>query len=55
MAITKIPGGMIAASSITSADILDSTITNAKLALDPSNASNLSSGSVPGKWKFSTI
>ena len=38
---------MIAASSITSADILDSTITNAKLALDPSNASNLSSGSVP--------
>ena len=47
MALTKIPGGLIADSSITSTDILDSTITNAKLAVNPANASNLSSGSVP--------
>ena len=47
MVLTKIPGGLIADSSITSADIQDSTITNAKMAVDPSNASNLSSGDVP--------
>ena len=47
MVLTKIPGGLIADSSITSADIQDSTITNAKMALDPANASNLSSGDVP--------
>ena len=47
MALTKVVGGVIADSTITSADILDSTITNAKMAVDPSNASNLSSGDVP--------
>ena len=47
MALTKVVGGVIADSSITSTDITDSTITNAKMALDPSNASNLSSGDVP--------
>ena len=38
MALTKVVGGVIADSSITSTDILDSTITNAKLAVDPANA-----------------
>ena len=47
MVLTKIPGGLITDSSITSADIQDSTITNSKLVNDPSNASNLNSGSVP--------
>ena len=47
MALTKVVGGVIADSSITSTDITDSTITNAKMAVDPSNASNLSSGDVP--------
>ena len=47
MVLTKIPGGLIADGSITSADITDSTITNAKMAVDPSNASNLNSGDVP--------
>ena len=47
MPLTKVPGTLIADSSITSADILDSTITNAKLAVNPANASNLSSGDVP--------
>ena len=47
MVLTKIPGGLITDSSITSADIQDSTITNAKMAVDPANASNLSSGDVP--------
>ena len=47
MTLTKVVGGVIADTTITSADILDSTITNAKLAVDPSNASNLSSGDVP--------
>ena len=47
MALTKVPGTLIADSTITSTDILDSTITNAKMAVNPSNASNLSSGDVP--------
>ena len=47
MALTKVVGGVIADTTITSTDILDSTITNAKMALSPANASNLSSGSVP--------
>ena len=47
MALTKVPGTLIADTTITSTDILDSTITNAKLAVDPANASNLSSGDVP--------
>ena len=47
MALTKVVGGVIADSSITSTDITDCTITNAKMSVDPSNASNLSSGSVP--------
>ena len=47
MTLTKVVGGVIADTTITSADITDSTITNAKMAVDPSNASNLSSGSVP--------
>ena len=47
MVLTKIPGGLIEDGSITSADITDSTITNAKMAVDPANASNLSSGDVP--------
>ena len=47
MTLTKVVGGVIADSTITSTDILDSTITNAKLAVDPANASNLSSGDVP--------
>ena len=47
MVLTKVPGTLIADASITSTDIQDTTITNAKMAVDPSNASNLSSGSVP--------
>jgi hypothetical protein len=47
MTLTKVVGGIIADSTITSVDILDSTITNAKMAVDPSNASNLNSGDVP--------
>ena len=47
MTLTKVVGGVIADSTITSTDITDSTITNAKLAVDPANASNLSSGDVP--------
>ena len=47
MTLTKIPGSSIVDGTITSADITDSTITNAKMAVDPANASNLSSGSVP--------
>ena len=47
MTLTKVPGTLITDASITSADILDSTITNAKVAVDPANASNLSSGDVP--------
>ena len=47
MVLTKIPGSLITDASITSADIQDSTITNAKMAVDPANASNLSSGDVP--------
>ena len=47
MTLTKVVGGVIADTTITSTDILDSTITNAKMALSPANASNLSSGSVP--------
>ena len=47
MTLTKVVGGVIADTTITSVDILDSTITNAKMALDPANASNLSSGDVP--------
>ena len=47
MVLTKIPGSSIVDGTITSTDILDSTITNAKMALSPANASNLSSGSVP--------
>ena len=47
MVLTKIPGSLITDATITSADIQDSTITNAKMAVDPANASNLSSGDVP--------
>jgi len=47
MPLTKIPGGIIADGTIASVDITDSTITNAKMAVNPSNASNLSSGEVP--------
>ena len=47
MVLTKIPGSLITDATITSADIQDSTITNAKMVVDPSNASNLSSGDVP--------
>tara|TARA_Y100000296_G_scaffold82424_1_gene111522 strand:+ start:146 stop:1666 length:1521 start_codon:yes stop_codon:yes gene_type:complete len=47
MVLTKIPGSLIVDDAITSAKITDTTITNAKMALDPSNASNLSSGDVP--------
>ena len=47
MTLTKVVGGVIADTTITSTDILDSTITNAKMAVDPANASNLSSGDVP--------
>ena len=47
MTLTKVVGGVIADTTITSTDITDSTITNAKMAVDPANASNLSSGSVP--------
>ncbi len=37
----------IADSTVTATQILNSTITTAKMAVDPTNASNLSSGSVP--------
>jgi hypothetical protein len=47
MTLTKVVGGVIADGTIASADITDSTITNAKMALSPANASNLSSGDVP--------
>ena len=57
MGLTIIQPGLIEDSSITSAniddgtivtgDVASSTITNAKLAVDPTNASNLNTGSVP--------
>ena len=47
MVLTKIPGSSIGDDAITSAKITDSTITNAKMAVDPANASNLNSGDVP--------
>ena len=57
MPLTKITTGVIADNTITTADIatgtivsgdiLDGTITSTDMALDPRNASNLSSGSVP--------
>jgi hypothetical protein len=47
MTLTKVVGGVIADGTIASVDITDSTITNAKMALSPANASNLSSGDVP--------
>ena len=57
MVLTKIPGTSIADDAITSskiadativsADILDGTIVSADMAVDPRNASNLSSGDVP--------
>ena len=57
MGLTIVPSGMIEDGSISSANIDDATIvtddidsttiTNAKMAVDPSNASNLNSGSIP--------
>jgi hypothetical protein len=47
MALTKITTGEITDGTITSADIATGTITSADMAVDPTNASNLSSGSVP--------
>ena len=47
MTLTKISAGLIEDNSVTSADITDGNVTNAKMAADPSNASNLSSGTVP--------
>jgi len=57
MPLTKIPGTIIADDAITSAkitdativsaDIANTTITSGNMALDPRNATNLSSGSVP--------
>ena len=57
MGLTQVKTGVIEDGSITSAniddativtdDIASTTITNAKMAVDPSNASNLNAGSVP--------
>ena len=57
MPLTKIVTGVIADNTITtsdiatgtivSGDILDGTITSTDMAVDPRNASNLSSGDVP--------
>jgi hypothetical protein len=43
----KWPQGNIADDAIGASQIADTTITTAKMAIDPTNASNLSSGSVP--------
>ena len=57
MPLTKVTGGVIADATITTDDIatgtiatgniLDGTIVSGDMALDPRNASNLNSGSVP--------
>ena len=47
MAITKVSTGVIADSAVTTTQILDATVTSTDMAVDPTNASNLSSGSVP--------
>ena len=57
MAITRVKGniiedaavtsGQLAPTSITSTTIQDNTITNVKLAVNPSNASNFNAGNVP--------
>ena len=57
MTLTKVTGGVIADATITTDDIatgtiatgniLDGTIVSGDMALDPRNASNLNSGSVP--------
>ena len=47
MALTKITTGEITDGTIVSADIAAGTITSADMAVDPTNASNLTSGSVP--------
>ena len=46
MALTKITTGEITDGTITSADIATGTITSADMALDPTNATNLTSGAV---------
>ena len=47
MAITKVSTGVIADSAVTTTQILDATVVTADMAVDPTNASNLTSGSVP--------
>ena len=47
MGLTIVPGNMIEDGTVTDSNFTNSTITSADMALDPRNASNLSSGSVP--------
>ena len=49
MALTKVKSGMrtLGTDEVVTANIKDGDVTTAKMAVDPTNASNLSSGSVP--------
>ena len=47
MGLTVVPGNMIEDGSITDTNFTNTTITSSDMALDPRNASNMSSGSVP--------
>jgi hypothetical protein len=47
MGLTVVPGNMIEDGTVTDSNFTNTTITSADMALDPRNASNISSGSVP--------
>ena len=47
MGLTVVPGTMIEDGTVTDTNFTNTTITSADMALDPRNASNMSSGSVP--------
>ena len=47
MGLTVVPGNMIEDGTVTDSNFTNTTITSADIALDPRNASNISSGSVP--------
>ena len=47
MGLTVVPGTMIEDGTITDSNFPNTEITSADMALDPRNASNMSSGDVP--------
>ena len=47
MGLTVVPGNMIEDGTVTDTNFTNTTIASADMAVDPRNASNISSGSVP--------